>query len=275
MVFDKIKGLSPAMQGKYWTEVIGQEDKNYAFSRHKVDAKLRGPPLGKGPRSASEPQLAHGRMQREAIPGYTGFVAGCSSENVHSSIHSEANSLAATAMSKRGSSDVASERTRLWKGDKILAGSIDKGSLSAAIGTDGKHGPPTKAASYYYNPRGHSCLRSGSAVPGYAAHIPGKYAGNVFGARVSQDNLAASGTRRREGAENRTNWMLAAEFDKRAKAHGAHEALGGTLRSIGFHESGRAQQQVRMPEAIRHPSHSAPSGWRLYEPYATHEKLRY
>jgi len=229
--------------------------------------------------SASEPQLftntAPGRMQRNAIPGYTGFVSGMNSENVFSSVHKEANSLTATIISRRGCDDVASERGRQWQGDRILARSIDDGAMSSTLGTSGRPGPSAKASSCFYNPRGHTCLRSGSAVPGYAGHIPGRVAGAVFGARYSQDNLAATGVRRREGADHTTNWLLASEFDKRAKDCGAHTALGNTIRSIGFHESGRLEPQMRMPEAMRYSRHADKGAWRLYEPNATHEKLRY
>merc|ERR1719183_2080302 len=122
--------------------------------------------------------------------------------------------------------------------------------MNATIGTSNEdgltqhsvhHGPPCKAGSVsmFYNPRGHTKLRCGAAVPGYAGHIPGKYAGNVFASTYGQANLAASGVRRREGAEHGTNWILACEFDKAAKNHGAPAQLRKTLSNIGFHEGHR------------------------------------
>merc|ERR1719498_2098120 len=106
--------------------------------------------------------------------------------------------------------------------------------MNAGIGTsnlDGltqlsdEHGPSCKTTSYFFNPRGHTKFRSGAAIPGYVGHIPGKYAGNVFASTYAQSNLAASGVRRREGAEAGTNWILASEFDRAAKDHGAASDL--------------------------------------------------
>jgi hypothetical protein len=243
-----------------------------------------------------------GQLERMAIPGYTGHVPGRNAENISGVTHAEAGRLSETAVSRRmvPRSGADSERLRQWRGHDVMSQTIDMGSMSAGIGTsnlDGltqqkfEHGPSCKTTSMFYNPRGHTKLRCGAAVPGYAGHIPGKYAGNVFASTYGQANLAASGVRRREGAENGTNWILACEYDKAAKNHGATSDLRRTIRTIGFHEGSRDPQldfcgrdcqfaitkptlKTRVPKAIRHEEQLDQSVWRLSEPATTHQKLR-
>jgi len=233
-------------------------------------------------------------MERASIPGYTGHVPGRAAENVAGATHAEAARLSDTACSKRmvPRSSADSERTRQWKGFDVLSRTVDMGSFSAGIGTsnlDGltqmseDHGPACKSSSMFFNPHGHTKFRSGASIPGYVGHIPGKYAGNVFGSTYQQSNLAASGVRRREGADNRTNWLLACEFDKAAKNHGAPADLRKTIRTIGFHEGTRdgffgsatkPLETQRLCKTLRHEEQLDPRVWRLYEPPTTHHKLR-
>lgn len=191
-----------------------------------------------------------GQLGRTSIPGYTGHIKGRNAENIAGATHAESARLSDTACSRRmiARGDGDSERTRQWKGFDVMAQSIDKGNMSAGIGTmnmDGltqlldDHGPSCKITSNFHNPLGHSKHRSGANVPGYCGHIPGKYAGNVFGSTYADANVTASGVRRREGAEAGTNWLLACEFDKAAKNHGAPMSLRKTLSRIGFHEGHR------------------------------------
>lgn len=236
-----------------------------------------------------------GQLERGSIPGYTGHIPGRAAENIAGATHAECSRLSETACSRRmvPRSGADSERTRQWRGFDMLAQTIDMGSMSAGIGTsnlDGltqlsdDHHPPARATSMFYNPRGHTKFRSGAAVPGYAGHIPGKYAGNVFATTYAQSNMAASGVRRREGAENGTNWILACEFDKNAKDYGSAPELRKTIRTIGFHEGSRNTpfdssvtkplMQTRVPKACRHDEQMDRSVWRLHEPASTHQKLR-
>jgi len=235
-----------------------------------------------------------GQMERASIPGYTGHVPGRGAENVAGATHAQAARLSDTACSKRGvaRSSADSDRTRQWRGFDVLSRTVDMGSFSAGIGTsnlDGltqlsdEHGPSCKSSSMFFNPRGHTKFRSGASIPGYAGNIPGKYAGNVFGSTCAQTNLAASAVRRREGAENNTNWLLASEFDKAAKAHGAAADVRKTIRTMGFHEGTRdgffgsatvPLQKTRTCKTLRHEEQLDPRAWRLYEPAATHHKLR-
>jgi len=244
-----------------------------------------------------------GQLERDSIPGYTGHIPGRNSENVSGVTHADACKLSETACNRRmvPRSGADSERTRQWRGFDMLAQTIDMGSMNTGLGTsnmDGltqstaEHGPTCKTTSMFYNPHGHTKFRSGAAIPGYAGHIPGKYAGNVFATTYAQSNMAASGVRRREGAENTTNWILACEFDKEAKNHGSPAELRKTIRTIGFHEGTRNHegcgartnnfdstvtkpfQQTRVPKVCRHEQQLDRSAWRLHEPASTHQKLR-
>lgn len=247
-----------------------------------------------------------GQLARSSLPGYTGFVPGRNAESITGATHAESARLSQTACSRRMVGGADDERTRQWRGFDIMSRTIDCGSMSAGIGTsnmDGlsqqpeDHGPACKTTSMFFNPRGHTKFRSGASVPGYCGHIPGKYAGNVFASTYAQSNLGASGVRRREGAENGTNWILACEFDKSAKNHGASADLRKTIRTIGFHEGERSCEtnqtvmssthlssfdstvskpfaKTRTPKILRHEEQLDPRSWRLYEPAQTHHKLR-
>lgn len=247
--------------------------------------------LKRGPRKSA----STGQLGLNAIPGYSGHIRGCAAENVFAATPGETAKLSETARSKRGvaKSDTDSERTRMWRGFDVLGNTIDRGCMSATIGTgasDGltqlthEHGPACRNSSYFHNPRGHTNFRSGASIPGYCGYIPGKHAGNVFGSTFAQSNLAASGVRRREGAEHNTNWLLACEFDKAAKGHGASDDMRKTIRTIGFHEGtrdpfngsiGAPPRKTKLPKPVRHESHLDPREWRLHEPSATHHKIRY
>jgi hypothetical protein len=242
----------------------------------------------------SRKSASTGQLGINAIPGYNGHIPARTAENVHSAIPSECAKLAETARSRRGvaKSDADSERTRIWRGFDVLGNTIDRGCMSATIGTSGpdgltqlshEHPPACKSSSYFYNPGGHKNFRSGASIPGYCGHIPGKHAGNVFGSTFAQSNLAASGTRRRKGAESNTNWLLACEFDRAAKGHGSTDDLRRTIRTIGFHEGTRDPlngsigpgHKTKLPKPVRHDSHADPREWRLHEPTETYHKIRY
>lgn len=235
-----------------------------------------------------------GQLERESIPGYTGHIPGRNAENISGATHAESARLSETARSKRmvSRSGADSERTRQWRGFDVLAQTIDMGSMASGLGTsnlDGltqrseEHGPWAKSTSMFYNPRGHTKFRSGASIPGYAGFIPGKYAGNVFSSTYAQSNMAASGVRRREGAENGANWILTCEYDKAAKNHGAPADLRKTIRTIGFHEGSRDPydgtvmkhvSQHRPPKTLRREEQRDSNTWRGYEPASTHHKLR-
>jgi hypothetical protein len=191
-----------------------------------------------------------GQLIRTSIPGYTGHKRGANAENIAGTTHAESLRVSDMACSKRmvPRGDAESERTRQWRGFDVIQQSVDRGSVSAGIGTSNlhgltqmldEHGPACRTVSNFHNPRGHSNHRSGATIPGYVGHIPGKYAGNVFAQTFADANTAAMGVRRREGAESGTNWILACEFDKAAKNHGAPQHLRKTISHIGFHEGHR------------------------------------
>jgi len=192
------------------------------------------------------------------IPGYTGHLRGHAAENVFAATFGEAMVVAHEAKDRRADT---------LPGDPVLTNSqrrsrnFDNGSLNTTMGSKLSHEPIAKAVSTFHNPRGHN-FRAGASVPGYAGYIPGKVPGNCFGKRYAMDNLHATETRRinDEGAEWRTNWILASETNKNRLAHGAH-ALGNHF-------------QFSKDHPVRDASATAKS-WKLWEPQATHEKLRY
>lgn len=148
----------------------------------------------------------------------------------------------------------------------ILAGSIQRGMMNCTVGAAGEIGPFCKATTLRHNPRGHE-PRGGASVPGYSGVIPGKYAGNVFGKRFAMDNIHATQVRHdnHKGLEETTNWILHAENDKKQTAHGS----GVVKESWGMTAPWSSTRQgiTRLV--------SEPSGWKVYEPRATHEFLRY
>lgn len=225
--------------------------------------------------STNRMRASTGQLGRSSIPGYTGHVMGRNAENIAGATHQESCKLSDTACSKRmvARGDVDSERGRQWRGHDVMAQSIDRGNMSAGIGTsnlDGltqmldEHGPSCKTTSHFANPRGHSKHRSGAAIPGYVGFIPGKYAGNVFASTFAEANVSAMGVRRREGAEHGTNWILACEFDKAAKNHGASKDLRKTISTIGFHEGHRYPTDNRMDatKTLFHPNSFSASALR-------------
>lgn len=214
--------------------------------------------------------VSTGQLERMSIPGYTGHIPGRNAENISGATHAEAAFLSQTACSKRMAprSGADSERTRQWRGFDVISQSIDKTCMNAGIGTsnlDGitqqldEHGPWCKTTSNFHNPKGHTKHRSGATVPGYCGHIPGKYAGNVFGSTFAEANVVASGVRRREGAENGTNWILACEFDKTAKNYAAPAEMRKSLRNIGFHEGVRDPRDF----SVTAPVHSSAAALRV------------
>eukprot|EP00931_Biecheleriopsis_adriatica_P003445 TRINITY_DN10512_c0_g1_i2.p1 TRINITY_DN10512_c0_g1~~TRINITY_DN10512_c0_g1_i2.p1 ORF type:complete len:232 (+),score=18.20 TRINITY_DN10512_c0_g1_i2:89-784(+) len=213
-------------------------------------------------------QIGHETRRRAAsqvmrsskpIPGYTGHLRGHAAENVFASTFGEALVVGETARNRRDAGCLPGDD--LLTNTELRSRHVDGGSLNTTMGSKLGHEPMAKAVSTFHNPRGHG-LRAGAAIPGYAGFIPGKVAGNCFGKRVAMDNLHATDTRRinDEGAEWRTNWITACETNRKRLAHGAH--------AVGEH--------FQFPRD--HPKRDAsapPKGWKLWEPKATHEWLRY
>lgn len=228
---------------------------------------------------------APGRFQHGSIPGYTGHVQGRASEDVHGATHSRASMLAGEAVMHRssrtdhlkgyypphpprGSTHIGSSpdfmRGRIDRGSlNASIASVDQGGFHASVGISGAAAPPEcRAASTFHNPKGHG-PRSGAAVPGYAGFIPGKYVGNVFAKRCAMSNIQATQLRQanyRTEAEVTQNWIVASEADKRQNAHGAT-----WVAEQWRHSTAPAARAVS----------SGSRSWRLHEPAATHEWLRY
>lgn len=227
-----------------------------------------------------------GRFQHGSIPGYTGHVQGRAAEDVHGATHTRASGLAGEAVMRRTSRPEHLQgyhpphpprgSTHCGTSPDFLRGRIDGGSLNASVASVDQGGfhasvdisgamspPECRVVSTFHNAKGHG-PRAGAAVPGYAGFIPGKYAGNVFAKRVAMSNLQATQVRQECGrdpqCEVTKNWITASEGNKRQNAHGAT--------SIGEH------WRFSSSPADRTAS-SGPRGWRLHEPAATHEWLRY
>jgi len=113
--------------------------------------------------------------------------------------------------------------------------------------------------SVYHNPRGHG-IRAGAAVPGYAGFIPSKVAGNCFGKRMALDNLHATEMRKAndEGAEWRTNWIVASETNRKRLSHGAYAV----------------KEHFQFTRDA--PKREAPGcTWKLWEPSTAQQWIRY
>jgi len=239
-----------------------------------------------GGSSAVRHSSAPGRFQAGSIPGYTGHVQGRGSEDVHGVSHSRASELASDAVLRRSQRPGHLEgffpphppqgTTHGSTHPDFMTGRIDRGSLNASVGgvdeggrhvsvrlhTSGGTPPQCRVVSTFHNPVGHG-PRAGACVPGYAGHIPGKYAGNVFAKRFAISNLKATEVRQTNHGTNveaKTNWIVASEEDRRHNSHGA--AVVG--------------EQWRHP---RTPTSRAgtegPNAWRLNESVPTHQKVRY
>lgn len=229
---------------------------------------------------------APGSFQHGSIPGYTGHVQGRTSEDVHGATHSKASSLAAAAVMRRSSRPEhltgyypphpPQGSTHICTSPEFMRGRVDRGSLNASIASVDQGGfhasinisgaaPPPQCGvvSTFHNPKGHG-PRSGAAVPGYAGFVPGKYAGNVFAKRCAMSNVQATqGLKASHGhpeVELSTNWILASESDRKQHAHGATWV-------------GEQWRHSATPSA--RSASSGSRGFRLHEPAATHEWLRY
>ncbi|CAE8606524.1 unnamed protein product, partial [Polarella glacialis] len=113
--------------------------------------------------------------------------------------------------------------------------------------------------STFQNPQGFG-VRAGAAIPGYVGFIPGKVAGNCFGKRFAVDNLHGTETRQLNGAEQSTNWIVASETNRRRLAEGSYSL----------------NENFQFPRSHPVRDASAKRGdWKLWEPRATHEWLRY
>lgn len=212
-------------------------------------------------RSSSAPLARHlsqsARFQQGSIPGYSGYMPGRTSEDVHGATFAEANALASEARAARAR---RGQRPKSGAGATVdLTVTIDGGCLNSTNGSLGGSVPQCKVASVFHNPRGHG-PRAGAAVPGYAGFIPGKVAGSVFARRGAEANLQATQVRISEGATWSTNWIVASEADRQRTAPGATLAKGcSPMRST----------TSRAPEA------AAAGEWRLWQPKAAHEWLGY
>jgi len=211
----------------------------------------RKPPTPRGG-DAVRPHTFHcRRFLQGSIPGYAGFVPGRNAEDVHGSTFMEANDMAFEACGRRG-------RPPTSVGVSLATGADDN---------DTNHpGRVLDTASLFHNPRGHQ-PRAGSAIPGYAGIIPGKYPGSVFGKRFAMDNVQATEVRHfnHRGEDMTTKWVCHAANDKRQMAHGAG-AVGEHWQVTKPWRSGRQGVSRLVQEA---------NGWRLHEPRATQEFIRY
>eukprot|EP00933_Yihiella_yeosuensis_P021109 TRINITY_DN16796_c0_g3_i1.p1 TRINITY_DN16796_c0_g3~~TRINITY_DN16796_c0_g3_i1.p1 ORF type:complete len:253 (-),score=28.95 TRINITY_DN16796_c0_g3_i1:274-972(-) len=197
------------------------------------------------------------RDHARCIPGYTGHIPGKNPEEVFAVTFNEALHASKGACNRRGRSvgpTVPTIRT---------PGSIDGGHLNCTTGAMWRHTcePVAQAASTFHNPRGHH-FRAGASIPGYVGFIPGKVAGNCFGKRYAIDNLHGTETRQinDKGAEWNTNWLVACETNKKRLSHGAH-TVGEEFKFSKAHPN----------RQVSEASHA----WRIWEPKATHEWLRY
>lgn len=236
-------------------------------------------------RGAPVQSIECGHHQRGSIPGYTGFVPGRSAEDVFGACWRDTNYGARDACLKRGKTPLNASA-----GSEILAGSIERGSLNCTGGAmDGAGGPGLTSKSLFDNPRGLD-PRAGAGVPGYAGHIPGKYAGNVIGRRYAMDNIKATQVRREnydgkgdgsfaQPCDGGTNWILRGETDRRQHAFGATKAShhGGRMfdESWKMDENGSGHGSFTSSrKGVNRLMRSESDGWRQYEPRATQEFLR-
>ncbi|CAJ1357456.1 unnamed protein product [Effrenium voratum] len=191
------------------------------------------------------------------IPGYAGHLDGHKVENVFGATFGEALLVGEAARSRRergllpgdGTTSLRRETTRTF----------DTGSLNCTMGSKlGRDEPLAKTVSVYHNHRGHG-IRAGAAVPGYGGFIPSKVAGNCFGKRMALDNLHATEMRKLndEGAESRTNWIVACETNRKRLAHGA----------FAVKENFQFTREA--------PNRDRDSAWQLWEPKTAHQWMRY
>ncbi|CAE7313711.1 PGSIP6 [Symbiodinium natans] len=190
------------------------------------------------------------------IPGYTGHLRAHKVENVFGATFGEAMVVAEAARHRRGREEdyMAHTSTRTH--------TFDGGSFNTTKGHKlGKNEPLAKTVSVYHNPRGHD-IRAGAAVPGYGGFIPSKVAGNCFGKRMALDNLHATEMRRLndEGAEWQTNWITACETNRKRLAHGA----------FSVNENFKFTRDDPKREVS-----ASPSAWKVWEPKAPHQWIRY
>lgn len=213
----------------------------------------------RGVRSFSE----SGRLQHRSIPGYTGFVPGRTSEDVHAASHGRASILAKEAVAKRSLPPVDSKPEALTRTALSLdVGATGKTSTSRSLLSTNDVGS-AQVVSIYHNPRGLG-HRSGSNIPGYTGHIPGKIAGGMCSKRYAMDNLNAT-AHRAMGLEVDCSWHLHAEHEKRVNHHGAlRTGVTTPWRSISVPS-----------EAPRRSGTLSKGEWTLYEPKATHEWISY
>lgn len=238
-------------------------------------------------RSASTPP---GKFGRGAIPGYTGHVPGRNSEDIHACTWAEANRTACERVGKRGQPVIPKDaHWRVYRSysDRHLDGTVDGGSLNSTIGSCGEPGPLLPVYSSFHNFGGTRRQRAGAGIPGYAGHIPGKYAGNVFGSRFAESNLGALEVRRQQGATwppNPAHWPpLSMSADHQPAWHRRIVAEAhADGRRTRAHEVGRQQHDADLSLRVFDRTHSHQvrdaidtGGWRLWEPRTVHETLRY
>eukprot|EP00929_Paragymnodinium_shiwhaense_P067279 TRINITY_DN33878_c0_g1_i1.p1 TRINITY_DN33878_c0_g1~~TRINITY_DN33878_c0_g1_i1.p1 ORF type:complete len:221 (-),score=23.26 TRINITY_DN33878_c0_g1_i1:142-804(-) len=201
--------------------------------------------------------------QRRSLPGYTGFVPGRYAEDVHGVTYCEANKAAHKAVCNRSKS-----YTPTLTAPK--ESSMDRGSMHCTVGCmDSGRFPEYKSTSLFHNPRGLE-PRAGAAIPGYAGHIPGKYVGNVIGKRESMANIAATQERLgyTEGKEFNTNWITHAEGHRKQHTYGSGTNKERWTMTEPWTSSRRGITRLAASTQME-------GGWKLYEPRATHELLRY
>jgi len=146
---------------------------------------------------------------------------------------------------------------------------MDRGAMHTTVGCmDAGRYPEYKATSLFHNPQGLD-PRAGAAIPGYAGFIPGKYVGNVIGKREAMANVAATQERLgyTEGKEWKTNWILHAEDNRKKHTYGAGKIGESWTISEPWTSSRKGVGRLAASTQL--------DGWKLYEPRATHELLRY
>lgn len=224
-----------------------------AIPQNRAGLTIAPPPHLQVSRDARRRALSEVARKTMPIPGYTGHLQAHKVENVFGATFGEAMVVAQAARSRRGADEdyTAHSASRMH--------TFDGGSLNTTKGHKlGKDEPYAKTASVHHNPRGHD-IRAGAAVPGYGGFIPSKVAGNCFGKRMALDNLHATEMRRAndEGAEWRTNWITACETNRKRLAHGAF--------AVNDHF------QFTRDDPKRNVSHP----WKVWEPKAPHQWIRY
>lgn len=203
---------------------------------------------------------SHGRMAHEAICKYSGYIPTVRAENVFGATRIEAGRLGAEVHGCRSRPGTGCGRFYQSSASRALDGTIDGGFLNSTLGSTGDPVPRASSVSGFHNPGGTVRQRNGAAIPGYVGFIPGKYAGNVYGTRYAQANIAANEMRRM--GDEQTWPPVSMSMSALPKYSKSAQALA---RGVGA---------TRL-SATLNASAGVADGWRLWEPQTTHERLKY